>query len=149
MTKGEYAEKLFHDGYNCAQAVFGAFAEELGMDFDYAMKLASSFGGGMGRLREVCGAVSGMFMVAGAVKGYNDPKDDTAKMEHYALIQKMAKIFSDKNGTIICKELINLPEPEGDPTPTKRTKEFYTKRPCGELVHDAADIAWQVLFEEK
>ena len=149
MNKGEYAEKLFHDGYNCAQAVFGAFCEELDMDLDSAMKLASSFGGGMGRLREVCGAVSGMFMVAGAVKGYSDPRDNNAKMEHYALIQRMAKMFSDKNGTIICRELLNLPEPEGDPTPTERTKEFYAKRPCGELVRIAADIAWQVLFEEK
>ena len=81
MGKKEKAEELFLQGYNCAQAVAGVFAEEMGMDFDTVVKTVSSFGGGMGRMREVCGTVTGMFFVAGAVYGYKDPKDFAAKKE--------------------------------------------------------------------
>lgn len=148
MNKGEAAEKLFNDGYNCSQAVFGAFCEELGIDKETGFMLSSSFGGGMGRLREVCGAVSGMFMVAGLAAGYSDPQDDEAKKRHYELIQKMAKIFTDKNGSIICRELLDMPNPKNDPTPTKRTNEFYQKRPCGKFVREAASIAQEILFNK-
>lgn len=151
MNKGELAEKLFNDGYNCSQAVLGAFCKELGLDEERAFMLSSSFGGGMGRLREVCGAVSGMFMIAGLVAGYSDPKDSDAKKRHYALIQDMARLFSERNGgsSIICRELLGLDKPEGDPTPTERTKEFYQIRPCGELIREAANIAQEILFENK
>lgn len=151
MNKGDLAEKLFKEGYNCSQAVLGAFCEELGIDEEKAFMLSSSFGGGMGRLREVCGAVSGMFMVAGLASGYSDPADNDAKKRHYALIQEMAKLFSERNGgsSIVCRELLGLSKPEGDPTPTKRTNEFYQKRPCGELVREAANIAQEILFENK
>ncbi len=143
MSKGTEAEKLFNEGYNCAQAVAGAFCDELNMDLKTAVKLASSFGGGMGRMREVCGAVSGMFMVVGAVLGYDDPKDADIKKNHYELIQNMAKKFKDETGSIICRELIM--EESTDPTPSPRTKEYYKKRPCGEYVRIAADIAEEVL----
>ena len=143
MTKGEKAEALFKEGYNCAQAVAGAFCEELNMDLKTAVKLASSFGGGMGRMREVCGAVSGMFMVAGAVYGYDNPDATVEKKEHYELIQNLAKRFKDECGSIICRELI---EGEGsDPTPSPRTQEYYKKRPCGEYVRIAAEIMEEVL----
>lgn len=148
MTKGEKAEQLFKEGYNCSQSVFAAFCEEMNMDKETALKLSSSFGGGMGRLREVCGAVSGMFMVAGMLKGYTSPKDDIAKKEHYALIQRMAKEFTLKNNTIICREHLGLDKAENEPTPTKRTEKFYKVRPCSELVRDAADIAEKILFEK-
>ena len=140
MTKGERAKALFLDGYNCAQAVFGAFCEELGFDFDTAMKLSSGFGGGMGRLREVCGAVSGMFMVLDMKFGYTSPTDKEGKKELYSHIQSLAKEFADDNGSIICRELLGLTEKVSAPTPDARTKEYYKKRPCAELVQFAADL---------
>ncbi len=148
MNKGEKAEKLFKNGYNCSQAVLGAFCEELGLNEEVAFRLSSSFGGGMGRMREVCGAVSGMFMVAGLAAGYSDPEDAEAKKKHYALIQEMAKAFADINNSIICRELLGLVEKEGDPTPEKRTDEYYKKRPCAELVKDAAEITQRIIFEK-
>ncbi len=149
MNKGDMAEMLFKQGYNCSQAVVGAFCDELGLDRETAFKLASSFGGGMGRMREVCGAVSGMFIAAGIIKGYSDPTDPAAKKQHYALIQEMAKRFSDKNSSIICRELLDLDKTKNDPNPTRRTPEFYKTRPCSELVRDAAKIVQEMLFAEK
>ena len=145
--KQQCAKCLFKDGYNCSQAVLGAFAKELGMDTQTAMKLASSFGGGMGRMREVCGAVSGMFMVAGLLKGYDDPKDQQAKKEHYALIQHLAQEFRKENGSIICRELLELPVGPDMPEPEKRTDGYYKKRPCADLCASAAAIAQRELFE--
>jgi len=136
----EIAMDLFKQGYNCCQAVFGAFCEELGMDFETAMRLSSSFGGGMGRLREVCGAVSGMFMVAGLKYGYSSPLDSEAKSKHYELIQNLAKSFNDKNNSIICRELLGLKTKIDSPVPEKRTETYYKTRPCVELVGDAANI---------
>ncbi len=149
MSKGEKAEKLFKQGYNCSQAVFAAFCDELNIEKETAVRLASSFGGGMGRLREVCGAVSGMFMAAGLQSGYSNPSDAEAKKKHYALIQKMAKEFSQKNGSIICRELLGEAGADNNPNPEKRTTEYYKKRPCSELVKDAAEIAQMILFENK
>ena len=103
MGHGERAKQLFMEGYNCSQAVLGAFCEECGLDFKTAMKMSSSFGGGMGRLREVCGAVSGMFMVAGLLYGYDDPKGQAEKTEHYERIQKLAQQFREENGSIVCR----------------------------------------------
>lgn len=141
---GEKAKGLFADGYNCAQAVFGAFSDVTGIDFETSVKLSSGFGGGMGRMREVCGAVSGMFMVLDAVEGYTSPTDNTAKMELYAKVQKLAESFKEKNGSIICRELIS-DNSAISPVPTERTPEFYKKRPCGELVEIAADIIAEYL----
>ena len=147
-AKSEKAKELFMQGYNCSQAVVGAFCEDLGLDFETAMKLSSSFGGGMGRLREVCGAVSGAFMVAGLKYGYADPRDKTAKTEHYKLIQDMAAKFKEENGSIICRELLNLQTNQPDsPKPEARTTEYYKKRPCAELVGDAAEILAQYFSE--
>ena len=146
MSKGTEAEKLFKEGYNCSQAVIGVFCDELNLDRETAFKIASSFGGGMGRMREVCGAVSGMFMVAGLKLGYTSPTDNDAKKEHYALIQKMAKKFKEENGAIVCRELLGETADTGS-TPTPRTENFYKKRPCGEYVRIAADIAEAVINE--
>lgn len=140
MNKGKEAEKLFKEGYNCSQSVIGAFCQELNLDKDTALKLASSFGGGMGRMREVCGAVSAMFMIAGLKLGYSNPTDYEAKKKHYALIQKMAKDFKDATGSIICRELLNDDADNGS-VPTPRTETFYKKRPCAEYVRIAAEIA--------
>lgn len=140
MTKGEIAKNYFLEGYNCAQAVALAYKDEMNMTTEEAAKMASSFGGGMGKLREVCGAVSGMFMVAGSLFGYDDPKDYEAKAKHYELIQYLGGRFKEINGSIICKELLGLTQREEDMAPSKRTEEYYKKRPCGDLVFDAATI---------
>ena len=141
MTKNAYrAEQLFKQGYNCSQAVIGAYCEELGLDFEVAMRLSSSFGGGMGRLREVCGAVSAMFMVAGLLEGYSDPLDKDAKKKHYELIQTLANKFAEQNGSIICRELLALDEKHSSPVPETRTDTYYKKRPCAELVRCAGEI---------
>ena len=134
----EKAKELFKQGYNCSQAVFGAFCEELGMDFETAMKISSSFGGGMGRMREVCGTVSAMFMAAGLQ--FWDPSQPNAKAEHYARIQELAKKFKEKNRSIICRELLEGIESSTSPRPAERNETYYKKRPCVELVGDAAEI---------
>lgn len=145
--KSEYAKSLFTQGYNCSQAVLCAFAQELGMDTDMAARLASSFGGGMGRMREVCGACSGMFMAAGLKYGGYDPLDNAAKAAHYKRIQELAQRFRENNGSIICRELLGLSVKTDSPVPEKRTEEYYKKRPCGDMVADAAAIL-QGYFEE-
>lgn len=147
MDKREKAEKLFLEGYNCAQAVAGAYAEEMGMDFDTVVKTVSSFGGGMGRLREVCGTVSGMFFVAGALYGYDNPKDPAAKKEHYERIQLLAARFKAETGSIICRELLGSAGKNTDPTPGARTKEYYQKRPCAKMAGLAAGILEEYIAE--
>ncbi|MGN1125577.1 MAG: C-GCAxxG-C-C family protein [Candidatus Gastranaerophilaceae bacterium] len=142
------ANELFLKGYNCSQSVVGAYADELGIDFETLIKLSSSFGGGMGKLREVCGAVSGMFIVAGILKGYSTPNNDKIKCNHYALIQKLGHSFKDKFGSIICRELLNLDTQESPPTPTKRTVSFYKDRPCGKFIQTACDILDEEIFQE-
>lgn len=134
------AKDLFKEGYNCSQAVLLAFAEECGLDEKTAAAVASSFGGGMGRLREVCGTVSGMFLAAGILYGYTEPKDYEGKKEHYARIQELAHTFKEKNGSIICRELLGLKDASLSPVPEKRTDEYYKKRPCMELAGYAAGI---------
>lgn len=144
--KSEKAKELFKQGYNCSQAVLGVFCEELGMDFDTAMKIACSFGGGMGRMREVCGTVSGMFMAAGLA--YASANSSAAeKGEHYKRIQELAKRFKDKNGSIICRELLEGINVSTSPTPSERTENYYKKRPCIELVGDSVEIFEQFLKE--
>ena len=145
MTRGEKAEALFLEGYNCAQAVVIAFEDVLPYDRETLAKLSSSFGGGMARLREVCGSVSGMFMVAGFLYGYDDPKDNAAKSGHYARIQKLAADFTEQNGSIVCRELLGLTEKKQAPTPEERTTEYYKKRPCKSLIGMAAEIMDQYI----
>lgn len=147
MDHGEEARRLFFMGYNCAQAVFCAFCDETGLTLDEAARLASSFGGGMGRLREVCGGVSGALMALGAIRGYDVPGDDEAKKAHYRLVQTYARRFQEKNGSIICRELLkNVPVTPGD-IPEARTPEFYERRPCLRLVGEAAALLDQMLGE--
>jgi len=141
----ELAKAYFKEGYNCAQSVFLAFHEECGLDFETALKMSSSFGAGMGRLREVCGAVSGMFMVAGILYGYTDPQNHKAKTKHYQRIQYLAKEFEDRNHSIICRELLGLKPGKDKPEPELRTSEYYRKRPCADLVEMAADIMEQYI----
>lgn len=139
MDHKKRAVELFKSGYNCSQAVFGAYAEELGLDLETAFKISSSFGGGMGRMREVCGALTGSFMVLGMLEGGYDVRDNKAKAEHYKNIQELAERFRQQNGSIICRELLGLSKKGADdPTPELRTDGYYKKRPCVELVELAA-----------
>lgn len=132
--------EYFKEGYNCAQSVLLAFSDITGFDKDTTLKLSSSFGGGMGRLREVCGAVSSMFMIAGILKGYTTPNDDTIKEEHYSLIQNLGNEFKSECSSIICRELLGLAEGADSPNPSKRTEQYYNERPCENCIKTAASI---------
>lgn len=141
MTKGEIAKQNFENGYNCAQAVMLAFCEDYGLDRETAAMLALPFGGGMGRLREVCGTVSGMFMVLGLAKGNPDCSDKENKAQIYKDVQALAEQFKKDNGSIICRDLLGLRIKGKDlPTPSDRTEEYYKARPCSELCRYAADL---------
>ncbi len=140
MTKREIGENYFKQGYNCAQAVAVTFADKLNMDNDTIAKMLSGFGGGFGRMREVCGAVSGMVFVLSALEGQFDPSDSNGKMETYKKVQNLMNEFKAKNGTYICRELLSLPEGNSEPIPEKRTETYYKKRPCASLVGDACEI---------
>ena len=138
MTRGEHAAELFLKGYNCAQAVSIAFCDLTGLDEKTAARTVSAFGGGMGRMREVCGAVSGMFAVVSILYGYDDAKNGTAKKELYRLVQDLAGQFRQRCGSIICRELLD--NPPSDPVPSPRTEEYYATRPCVRMVYTAAEI---------
>ena len=138
MDHGLKAAELFLSGYNCAQAVAAAFGDVTGLTERQAAKMASAFGGGMGRMREVCGAVSGMLMVLSYLYGYDTPGDDISKRKLYGQVQELAAAFREENGSIICREI--LKNPPSDPNPTPRTAEFYAKRPCAKMVMTAARL---------
>ena len=138
MDHSVQAAELFLEGYNCAQAVAVAFSDVTGLDRGFSARMASSFGGGMGRMREVCGAVSGMLLVAGLLYGYDDNSDDVRKKAHYALVQELAGQFREQIGSIVCRDI--LKNPPSDPNPTPRTAEFYQKRPCARMVVLASRI---------
>ncbi len=141
------ARELFESGYNCAQAVFGAFCDLTGFDMDTAMRLSSSFGGGMGRMREVCGAVSGMLMVLGVLYGYGDADDAAAKTEHYKNVQKLAEEFKESYGSIICRELLGAKAGENTHVPQGRTPEYYSARPCTRICMDCAALLDEFIAE--
>ena len=151
----EKAKRLFkEEGYNCCQAVVLAYNDVFGIDDDTAAALSSGFGGGMGRMREVCGSVSGMVMLAGLMAPAADPSIKVDRTRNYALVQEMADEFRAMNGSIVCKELLGL-VPMGSqaavakesPEPSDRTAEYYKKRPCEELVGIAARIVGKRLEE--
>ena len=137
----------FKKGYNCSQSIILAFEDILPLDISTLSKMASSFGGGMGRLREVCGSVSGMFMIAGLLYGYDGPETGEVKAEHYARIQELAHKFEEKHGSIVCREMLGLSVKHDVPTPEARTTEYYKKRPCAEIIGDAAEILEQYINE--
>ena len=138
MNHADYAAELFVNGYNCAQAVAVAFCDMTGLTPEFSAKMASSFGGGMGRMREVCGAVSGMLLVTGILYGYDTEDDDVQKKAHYTLVQELAGQFREANGSIICREI--LKNPPSDPVPSPRTEAYYAQRPCVRMVYCAAKI---------
>ena len=148
----EHAKKageLFHEGYNCSQAVFAAFSDVTGIDEKTALKVSSSFGGGMGRMREVCGAVSGAAMVLGSVASATQGDDKESKAKNYELVREFAERFKERHGgTIVCRELLKLDVPmEKTAMPENRTAEYYKSRPCLRVVEDAADILKSIIDE--
>lgn len=132
------AKALFESGYNCAQSLLLAFAPDVGLDENTAAALASSFGGGMGRLREVCGALTASFMVLGLRYGGYPPNDDAAKAGHYRRVQELAAAFREDNGTLLCRELLGRPAGPDHYVPDSRTPEYYAERPCSGIITRAA-----------
>jgi C_GCAxxG_C_C family probable redox protein len=139
------ARELFTSGYNCSQSLFMAYADLFELEPRLAATLSAPLGGGMGRLREVCGAVSGMALVAGFAIPAVDPTDRDAKAANYALVQHFAEAFRRENGAIVCRELLGLSVQKEEPTPAERTTEYYRKRPCVEYVASAARIVGEWL----
>ncbi|WP_370743988.1 C-GCAxxG-C-C family protein [Ruminococcus sp.] len=149
MSKGDIAKQNFMNGYNCSQAVLLAFCEDFGLEKETALKISEPFGGGMGRMREVCGTVTGMFMVIGLAMGNDNSKDNTTKKNVYKSVQELAEKFKEDNGSIICRELLGLQKANKESyVPSERTTEYYKKRPCPELCKYAADILEEYLKKE-
>ena len=150
IAHAEKAKSLFYEGYNCSQAVLCAFTDITGIDLESSARMASSFGGGLGRQREVCGTVSAACLVLGIVMGYSDPKDPEAKKDHYALVRRFCDSFRASEGSIICRELLVKAHveqtsitPGGEPE--ERSAEYYKKRPCPQLAWQAAHILDEIL----
>lgn len=148
MARAETAKQYFLSGYNCAQSVALAFSDLLKQDEQTIARFTSSFGGGMGRMREVCGAVSGAFFVLGATLGYDDPKDLDGKKALYATVQDFARRFKQETGSIICRELLEGVPTQAGGEPEPRTETYYKKRPCADLVFLSAQIAETILTEK-
>lgn len=140
------AVRTFESGYTCAQSVFATYADLFGMDRETALKLASPMGGGVGRMREICGVVSAMALLGGLKEGNIDPENEDGKEQIYLLTRKMADRFKEKNHSIICRELLGIEGREESARPSERTKEYYASRPCSRLVADAAEIIEEMLL---
>lgn len=146
MSRGLNAKNNFLSGYNCAQSVAIAFSDLIGMDEKTIAKAICGFGGGMGRLREVCGAFSGAVFVLSLLYGYDDEKDYETKKTLYSYIQEFAEMCREKNNSIVCRELLGLDKNKiSSPTPQKRTGEYYKKRPCPEIIFNCADLLEQFI----
>lgn len=143
------AKEYFNNGYNCAQSVAMAYSDITDFDEESVAKITASFGGGMGRLREVCGAVSGMAFLASFISPCPTADNSEAKKQNYALVQEFAEKFRQQNGNIVCRSLLGLDHPKDEPTPSARTAEYYKKRPCAEYVYDAALIVGEYLATPK
>lgn len=144
----EKSVELFKSGYNCSQSVVAAFADKYGFTEEQALRMSASFGGGIGRMRQTCGAACGLFLLAGLEKGATDCKDRKGKAANYALVQELAAEFKKRNGSLICAELLGLSKPEGSPVPEMRTELYYAKRPCAKMVEEAAKIWVEYLEKE-
>ena len=138
----EQARENFLEGYNCSQSVVLAFADLYGLSKETALRISASFGGGMGRMRETCGTVTGMFILAGLETGAINPKDLEGRGHNYAVVRQLAEKFKAENGTLNCSILLGLKEGEKEPpAPSERTREYYLKRPCPNLARCAAKIS--------
>ena len=152
QSRAALARQNFLQGYGCAQSVLLAFSDLTGLDEKTSARLGSSFGGGMGRLREVCGGVTGAFAVLGLLCGYDDPADKEGKSRHYAAIRELAHRFSERSqgNSIVCRNLLTgagLSGASGGEAEA-RTPEYYKKRPCPDLVALAAEVLAEMLVEK-
>lgn len=146
----ERAKELFHQGFNCSQSVFAACADVYGIeDEELALRLSASFGGGIGRMRQTCGAACGMFLLAGLENGSATAHDAEGKQQNYALVQNLAAKFKDENGSLICAELLGIAPKPQDPTPEARTEAYYQKRPCADMVASAVRIFLEHLEQKQ
>ena len=144
----EKAIALFKEGFNCSQAVVAAFADQYGFTREQALRMSASFGGGIGRMRETCGAACGLFMLAGLETGSTDGADRECKAANYALVQELAEEFKRRNGALKCADLLGLSKKEPVvSTPEARTDQYYAKRPCVKMVEEAARI-WSEYLEK-
>lgn len=148
VKRADKAREAFLTGYNCTQSLLIAFADSIGIN-DSMLKAAQPLGGGLSRLREVCGAVSGGALVLGASFGSANPKDHEAKSAVYKKTQLFGKRFEELNGSVVCRELLGLSERHSDSSPEKRSASYYAKRPCSELVWLASLLVSQIIEEEK
>ena len=144
----DYAEMIFRNGFNCAQSVFAAYADLFDLDFETALKMSGALGGGVGRMREVCGTVLSMSLIAGLKEGNANPEDEEAKEHIYELVRKMSDMFRERQGSIICREILGIEGMEESAKPSARTPEFYASRPCAGIVKCAAQIIEEVLFSQ-
>ena len=142
------ARELFMSGYNCSQSVFLAYADLYGIDPKLASTIVAPLGGGMGRLREVCGAVSAAFMLTGLKYPNPSPGDKAAKTRSYAVVQELAERFRRENGSIVCRELLGLGKGPDSPEPSDRTEAYYKRRPCPDYIEIAARIVGEKLNED-
>lgn len=147
MTEKEKAGQLFLEGFNCSQSVFTAFCDRFGIDEETAKKISAGLGGGVGRQREVCGAVSGAAMVLGCVVAPTDGSDNESKMKNYELVREFSDRFRQLHGSIICRELLEDKAKNKGAVPDERTAEYYRNRPCLKVVEDAAEILTEMLSE--
>ena len=148
--RADKAKEMFLQGYNCCQAVVGAFADLYGFDPETAMKFAEGFGGGTGRMRSTCGAVNAMAIVAGMKMSHGKPGDLKRRGEVYAVVRDMFAAFKEENGTVICAELLGLSLPKNDsPMPEERTPDYYKRRPCPEKIHQCGLIIEKYLGIEE
>lgn len=146
VSRQEIAESYFRKGYNCSQSVFAAFAKDYGFDEETALKISASFGGGLGRMREVCGCVSAMAIIAGLETGSTRENDAAGKQQNYEVMQHLAEEYKKlSGGSIICRELLGL-DGSSSPKPSERTEKYYQKRPCIQLVKDACTIIENEFF---
>ncbi len=146
--RGRIAEELFNGGCNCSQAVVLAFDDVTGFDRETSLKAAAALGGGMCRMREVCGAVSGAMIVLGMVYGDGTDSDHAKKTELYRIGQSFADTFKEEMGSVVCRDLLGLPDGKSDAVPEKRTDAYYKKRPCGEIVRFAAETLEKIIGDK-
>ena len=145
----EMAVSLFKEGFNCSQSVVAAFADKYGFTREQALKMSASFGGGIGRMRETCGAACGLFLLAGLETGATEGADRDGKAANYALVQELAEEFKQRNGALRCADLLGLSKKEPVVcTPEARTDQYYAKRPCVKMVEEAARIWCEYLQKQ-
>lgn len=142
------AVATFESGYNCCQSVFATYADLFGMDRETALKLSCSMGGGIGRMREVCGTISAMALLAGLQCGNTDPGNQEAKTYNYEKVRSLADAFQKEHGTIICRELLGIKEREQSAAPAERTAQYYASRPCSNLIACAAGLVEEMLLAQ-